>query len=105
MSQLGLLLPALVYLGIVAAGLAFVLRRGLAASWGRLALAGLALLGASSLLTLWLSGTFLPYAPISPTDSAYRALGLVGSFGHLTGLGLLVAAVLSGRPGLAQPAE
>jgi hypothetical protein len=104
MPQLGLL-PAIVYLGIVAAGVVFVLQRGLTASWGRLALAGLALLGASSLLTLWLSGTVLPYAPVSPMDPAYRALGLVGSLGHLAGLGLLVAAVLSGRPTPAQPAE
>lgn len=105
MPQLGLLLPSIVYLGIVTAGVVFVLRRGLAASWGRLALAGLALLGASSLLTLWLSGTFLPYAPVPAMDPAHRALGLVGSLGHLTGLGLLVAAVLSGRPGHPQPAE
>jgi hypothetical protein len=105
MPQLGLLLPELVYLGIVVTGVVFVLQRGLTASWGRLALTGLALLGASSVLTLWLSGTFLPYAPISPTDSAYRALGFIGSLGHLLGLGLLVTAVLTGRPDRPQPAD
>jgi hypothetical protein len=107
MSPLGVLplLPLLGFLGIVVTGLVFVLRQGLTAPWARLALSGLALLGASALLTLWLSGSVLAYAPTIMTESTYRALGSLSSLGNLAGLGLLVASAVSGRPDSAQPLD
>ena len=93
------LVPQLLFVALTVVGLVLLAQLGAGQPWARLAQLGLTLLLVGSLVNLVLLGGLttgvVPPIGIGPL---YWLVGLLGSVLHWAGIGLLVAAVLSGRP-------
>jgi len=92
------LVPQLLFVLLIVGGLVVLAQRGDGQSWARLAQLGLVLMLVGSVGNLAVSGG-LASGAVRPfrIGALYALVGLLTSFLHWAGIGLLVVAVLNGR--------
>jgi hypothetical protein len=96
------LVPQLLFVLVLVIGLVLVAQRGRGQPWARFALLGLGLMVVGSLVSLLVLGG-LGTGRLSPIriGPLYWLSGLLSQLLHWAGIGLLLAAALSGRRGRA----
>jgi hypothetical protein len=92
------LVPQVLFVLLMVAGLVLVVQRGQGQPWARFAELGLVLILVGSMVNLVLLGGLAAGAVLPFTMGAlYWLMNLMTSILHWAGIGLLVAAALSGR--------